>query len=354
MSTGGTYDELLFVIDDKDDKTALEVNTTPLAVLGMHERSHLQEWILANPKVLGPDVKIVASEFDRWQTATGAPVNDRLDILGLDLEGRLVIVELKVDLAPHLVQMQAINYAAMASRLTPEDVAGLYAIRETAKGRTTDVDAARTELTTRYLLTEESIKNPRIILIAAGFPASVTSAVVWLNEQGVDISLIRFRTYVVSGKPVIHFSRLYPVPDVEAFTIGRRADKDAGGLTDPGAPWDETALRRLTKQCNQATRTLLDLCAAEEPGEVVVADVVKTAGISVGAVRGQLAGLTMLLKNTTKYGFTQNAWPVTVTWLSGGLASYSMDPVLAKIWRTIQSEGEIIPPISASGSQQEA
>lgn len=103
----------------------------------MHERSHLQEWILANPKVLGPDVKIVASEFDRWQTATGAPVNDRLDIFGLDSEGRLVIVELKVDLAPYLLRMQAINYAAMASRLTPEDVAGLYATRETAKGRTT-------------------------------------------------------------------------------------------------------------------------------------------------------------------------------------------------------------------------
>lgn len=169
---------------------------------------------------------------------------------------------------------------------------------------------------------------------------------VWLNEQGVDISLIRFRTYV-AGKPVIDFSRLYPVPDVEAFTIGRRADKDAGGPTDPGAPWDVTALRRLTKQCNHATRTLLDLCAVEEPGEVVVADVVKTAGISVGAVRGQLAGLTMLLKNTTKYGFTQNAWPVTVACLSGGLASYSMDPVLAKIWRTIQSEGETIPPGAA-------
>lgn len=37
-----------------------------------------------------------------------------------------MFVELKRDAAPHTVQMQAVNYAATVSRLTPRDVAELY------------------------------------------------------------------------------------------------------------------------------------------------------------------------------------------------------------------------------------
>jgi RecB family endonuclease NucS len=41
-------------------------------------------------------------------------VADRLDVLGLDRGGRLVVVELQRDRAPDTVTMQAINYAATA------------------------------------------------------------------------------------------------------------------------------------------------------------------------------------------------------------------------------------------------
>jgi RecB family endonuclease NucS len=117
------YDEMLFIVDA--DK-ATPVDRVDLSDLELRERAHLQEWILANPAVLGPGVEIVTSEYDRWQTAEGDPVLDRLDILGIDPDGRIVVAELKRGMAPHTVHMQAINYAAMVSRLTPDDVAELY------------------------------------------------------------------------------------------------------------------------------------------------------------------------------------------------------------------------------------
>ena len=80
------YDEVLFSVE-KDKAT--EVNRVDLAELDLQERAHLQEWILAHPRVLGPDVTVITSEYDRWQTAAGDPVLDRLDILGLDPDGRL-------------------------------------------------------------------------------------------------------------------------------------------------------------------------------------------------------------------------------------------------------------------------
>jgi hypothetical protein len=326
------YDEVLFIVDGSK---ATMVDRAGLEELDLQERAHLQEWILANPGVIGPGTEVITSEYDRWQTATGAPVLDRLDILAIDPDGRLVVVELKRGTAPHTVHMQAINYAAMVSRLSPEDVADLYAASKTHAGIPMDRDAALTALETERLLNADGIRSPRIVLVASDFPASVTASVVWLNEQQVDISLIRFRAYEVGGQTVVSFSRLYPVPDVEEFTIGRRAEQIAATHMEPGPAWDRASLVRLAEQGNDATLALLDLCAAEDVGQVGVEDIAQTAGITKGSVRGQLAGLTMRLKNP-KYGFPQNIWPTQVTWLPGGVASYTMDPALAEIWREIR------------------
>lgn len=328
------YDELMFTVEG--DK-ATKVDRASLTSLALQERAHLQEWILANPEVIGPGTVVITSEFDRWQTAAGAPVLDRLDVLALDTDGRLVVVELKRDSAPHTIHMQAINYAAMVSRLTPEDVADLYAAWKTKNGAAMDRTSALTELETEHLLNADGIRSPRIVLVASDFPASVTASVVWLNEQNVDISLIRFRVYQVGDRTAVSFSRLYPVPEVEEFTIGRRTDSTLSTDADPGPPWDEAALRRLAGQGNPATLALLDLCAAEDAGQVGVQDIAETAGITAPGVRGQLAGLTMRLRNPA-YGFKQQVWPTTVTWLPGGVASYSMDPELAAIWRAIRAE----------------
>lgn len=107
-------DELVFAVNGQDAHAAEPIT---LAEAGLKERKHLQEWVLANPRILGPGVLIVTSEFDRCASKTNAE-KDRLDILGLDKEGRLVVAELKRDAAPDTVEMQAIKYAAMASRST--------------------------------------------------------------------------------------------------------------------------------------------------------------------------------------------------------------------------------------------
>jgi hypothetical protein len=137
-----------------------------------------------------PGAEIITSEFDRWQTSAGDPVLDRLDILAVDPTGRIVVAELKRGIAPHTVHMQALNYAAMVSRLTPQDIAELYSVTRSRGGQDVDADSALTILTTEKLLTAESIRSPRIVLVASDFPPPVTATVVWLNEQGADISLI--------------------------------------------------------------------------------------------------------------------------------------------------------------------
>lgn len=326
------FDE--FLLSVQDDKSQV-IAASGLPQLGLREREHLQGWVLAHPEVLGTGVAIVTSEFDRWQAASGELVADRLDVLGLGSDGRLVVVELKRDLAPHTVHMQAVNYAAMVSRLTTRDVAELWVARHGTPEQPLDVDSVEAELQTKWLLTPDTIKSPRVVLIAAGFPASVTASVVWLNEQGVSVDLIRFRPYrLEDGRVLVNFTRIFPVPSVEDFTIGRRTSVSptAAEPSGPGADWDLDSLRRLAEQGNDATLAMLDLCAADEAEGVSVLDVAKQASITYGQVRGQLAGLTMRLKNP-KYGFAQTTWPVEIDWRSGGVASYRLPPDLVPLWR---------------------
>lgn len=165
-----------------DEALAEMVPPQQMSALGLQERAHLQEWVLAHPEIIEPGVTIIASEYGMWQTAAGEPVANRLDILGIDKAGRLVVVELKRGLAEGTVHMQAINYAAMVSRLSVDDVADLY-VAYRAPETDIDHDGALTLLETQHLLTIDGIRRPRIVLIAGDFPSSVTASVVWLNEQ---------------------------------------------------------------------------------------------------------------------------------------------------------------------------
>lgn len=80
---------------------------------GIGEVRNLQKWVLSNPEVLDEDLLVIAREYDGFDKS-----NKRLDILALDRDGKLVVVELKLDTSGHFADLQAINYAAMVSTLT--------------------------------------------------------------------------------------------------------------------------------------------------------------------------------------------------------------------------------------------
>ena len=56
------------------------------------ERQDLAKWAEQIPAILGEDLLIITLEYDRFDKT-----NERLDLLGLDKDGTLVVVELKRD-----------------------------------------------------------------------------------------------------------------------------------------------------------------------------------------------------------------------------------------------------------------
>ena len=85
--------------------------------LGLREREHLQEWIAHMPEALGEELLVIQKEFDGF-----ADTRERLDLLALDKEGRLVIVENKLDDSGRDVVWQALKYAAYCSNLTQKEI----------------------------------------------------------------------------------------------------------------------------------------------------------------------------------------------------------------------------------------
>ncbi|ALE78005.1 DNA-binding protein [Pseudonocardia sp. AL041005-10] len=202
-------------------------SATPATETSLHEhhlmeRRHLQEWVIANPKVLGEDVLVITSEFGSWAADTdGAPAHDRLDVLALDGTGRLVVVELKRGLATRDVHLQAITYAALVSRFTLDTLTSAHRDFLRKRGTEVDLDEARSRLLDHVgdELDPELLRRPRLVLIATGFPKQVTHTVVWLSEMNVDIDLVEVSVWQVEGQLVAGFSRIYPIPEVDAFTL---------------------------------------------------------------------------------------------------------------------------------------
>jgi hypothetical protein len=265
--------ELLFHVTGSTAKAADRIS---LAEAGLTERRDLQEWVLKNPQMLGDDVEIVTFEFDRWGTARGESPRDRLDVLGLGADGRLVVAELKRDMAPDTVYSQAIKYAAMVSRFDDRTLGEYHADYLTRQGSPTNQDAAWARLVEHAPDTDEStLRRPRIVLLARDFPPQVTAAAVWLNEMGLDLTLMRFQAYRADERILLTVSQLLPVPDAEEFTVAPlRAE--ARSTADPA---------RIGQRQAAATRRLYEAGAVDE-GTVFT---LRPRGEVPGSVRKRLA-----------------------------------------------------------------
>src|SRR6185312_13345692 len=170
-------DEMLFTMAGS---VATPAQMVSLEEAGLANRADLQEWLAANPEILGPAVRIVT--FDLEAPGGGAgPGPDRLSVLGLDSDGRLVVGELKWGRTSD-VEVGAIKLAAQASRLLPESLAEHFARFHSRNQLALTAEEALAELQAHAPdLTQESLRRPRIVLLARDFSPVLTSSVVWLS-----------------------------------------------------------------------------------------------------------------------------------------------------------------------------
>jgi len=209
----------MFLID-KQNKKAIPLEKKTFSELNLTERYDLQEWIADNPIILGENLLIIQKEF-----AGFSETNERLDLLALDENGKLVVIENKLDDSGKDVVWQALKYVSYCATLTKNEITEIYQ-RYLKEGNAQD------KLSEFYGQEYESIRlnsvegDQRIILVAANFRKEVTSTVLWLrNYHGVDITCIKVTPYVDGGKVYLDTEQIIPIQDIGDYQIRLTAKK---------------------------------------------------------------------------------------------------------------------------------
>lgn len=197
------------------------VAPTDFGLENVRERTDLQRLLRANVSAVCPDTMVVAEEFCDWDDS-----RRRIDLLALDKSANLVVVELKRSEDGGHMDLQAIRYAAMVSTMTFEQAVAAHAGYLTAIGRQEDARALILDFLGWDEPSEEAFAPVvRIVLVSAEFSKELTTAVLWLNDSGLDIRCVRMKPYSLDGRLLVDVQQIIPLPEAAEYTV-RVARKD--------------------------------------------------------------------------------------------------------------------------------
>ena len=215
-----------------ENRESEKIAEVEFASLGFQERRDIQEWIAANPGILSEDLLIIGKEFSGFDKT-----DERLDLLALDADGKLVVIELKRDDTGADAHWQAIKYASYLQRASVEDIVRMLA----DYGELSEEDATSRLL--QHLNADDlnALNNDqRIILASHRFAPEVTSAALWLNEKapGEDlitcVQLIPYRD-VQTESLYVQAHTIIPVPGIDEYVVVIDGSSSDSRPVRPGA-----------------------------------------------------------------------------------------------------------------------
>ena len=232
---------------DPQSRESERIEEVDFARLGFQERRDIQEWVAANPGILGEDLLVIGKEFSGFDRT-----DERLDLLAVDPDGKLVVIELKRDDTGANAHWQAIKYASYLRRATAEQIVGMLAVYKNVSQEDSWEDLVK------HLGSDDlnALNNAqRIILASHRFAPEVTSAALWLNSKANGEDLITCITLTPyrdanTGSLYIQATTIIPVPGEEDYVIGIGSNsQNAASLK----------LRRLSAQVTSTELTLQEL-----------------------------------------------------------------------------------------------
>jgi hypothetical protein len=213
-----------------------------------HQEDDLREWIIGrSAEVLGEDLLVIGRE-----TAV-ADLGDGIDILALDRSGSLVVVELKRGALRKSVDFQSLKYVSYVSRWTYEDIEQQFnQFLQSEWG--TEIhgeDASFADRIEEFCDDDYELNaRQRIFLVGNTVRERIGSVVLWLREQGIDVSIVQFSLLKDPNDELYLDSKtLVPTSDLEKFEKG---------ASPPDKPWKRNPERwHLEDRSNDDTAVLV-------------------------------------------------------------------------------------------------
>lgn len=202
---------------NKSQNEISSLKRTNFADHNILERQNIEKWIEEYPSFLGEDLLIITSEYSRFRET-----NERLDLLALDTEGKLVVIELKRDDSGRSVDLQAIKYASYCATITFDDVVNEYIDYRGMSNNSENYKKYKEKILDFIQDDEfEKIDNkPKIILVSKRFRKEVTSSVLWLRTFGIDITCVKLTPYIINENNIgISSEIIIPTPETEDYLV---------------------------------------------------------------------------------------------------------------------------------------
>ena len=152
-----------------------KLETKTFSDLRFKERENLQEWIANNPESLGEEILIIQKEFDGFNDT-----NERLDLLGVDKQGNIIVIENKLDDTGRDVTWQVLKYASYCSTLKKDQIRKIYQDYLNKQNSSESAEENLIEFFGANDFAEISLNSgqtQRIIMVAGSFRKDVTSTV---------------------------------------------------------------------------------------------------------------------------------------------------------------------------------
>ncbi|OBV41657.1 hypothetical protein [Janthinobacterium psychrotolerans] len=281
-----------------------EIPTVTYASLGLREREDVQRVLREHIGVISPDTLILAEEFGEWIDS-----RRRIDLLGLNRDGSLVVIELKRTEDGGHMELQALRYAAMVSTLTFEQAVDAH--QGFRKSRGLLPDSAESIIREFLDIAEGPVafsNKVRIILASANFSKEITSTVLWLNAQGLDVVCVKMRPHSFQGRVLLDIEQVIPLPEAAAFQVAIREKSLAQQAVETNGR-DLTRYRLQTSQgetfSNLPKRRLIYKVVAEaiklgvKPKEILCAIPWRQANMFISAP-GKLSGAALMATASTR------------------------------------------------------
>jgi hypothetical protein len=227
------------------DERIVKLNTTTFTNEKINEATDLQKFIVNSIEVIDPNLFVISTEFCDWEDS-----KRRIDILCIDKDADFVVIEIKRTEEGGHMELQAIRYSAMISKMTFDKTVEVYK-KYLVKNRLESENASQKILD--FLNWDEEIEDDfgqdvKIILISANFSKEITTSVLWLNERELDIRCIRIKSQKDNEKLYFDIQQIIPLPETTDYQV-KIKEKAI----------EERIVRRENKRAKSIITTLFDL-----------------------------------------------------------------------------------------------
>jgi hypothetical protein len=213
-------------IYELDTHTLVPLPPLATSAIRLHAEQPFQRVSRYYLHAIAPDTLVISSEYFQSDKSGHG-------VLAIDKQANLVLVQFKEDNLGAQMELRALRLATLASSLTFARVITLYG----EYLRSIESAADPTVSVLRFLGWEEADDarfglDVRVVLVSAEFSADVASAVIWLNEHGLDIRCIRLQPYLWNKRVLLDIQQVLPNTEVPGFQDQLRRRERAARASD--------------------------------------------------------------------------------------------------------------------------